>query len=489
MQSNLSIQPPRMSSGWRRWGMAALLGIGWGLSLPVPALAADGPSVESLNTGINALWVMLAAVLVLLMQAGFILLESGSARMKNAGHIAGKTVFTVGLCSLVYWAVGYGLIFGGSGNGLIGWGDFFFNPQGAGGLPPFVFFTFQFAFAAVALSIAWGGFAERAKLSVYVWFTILFTAVIYPVVAHWIWGGGWLAGHGKQDFAGSTVVHLTGAMAALAATLLLKPRLGRFGGRRAPEEIKGHNQVYTTLGVLILWIGWFGFNAGSTLAIDDGFFGYVAMNTQLGAGAGAIAALAISWIVNGKADIPTILNGTLAGLVAITASCAFVEPWAAVLIGLAAGVLVFYSAKLFDKLRIDDPVYALSVHGMAGIWGTLSNGIFATTELAAKVGVGTGGLLDTGSLRQLGVQAYGIAAAGAFAFLASYVLLYGIKQISGLRVREDEEVMGLDLSEHGEYGYPEQMGQLDAAHHNRPASPPLPPPIGHSPAKPAVLRR
>ncbi|MDU5145327.1 MAG: ammonium transporter [Paenibacillus dendritiformis] len=489
MQSNLSIQPPRMSSGWRRWGMAALLGIGWGLSLPVPALAADGPSVESLNTGINALWVMLAAVLVLLMQAGFILLESGSARMKNAGHIAGKTVFTVGLCSLVYWAVGYGLIFGGSGNGLIGWGDFFFNPQGAGGLPPFVFFTFQFAFAAVALSIAWGGFAERAKLSVYVWFTILFTAVIYPVVAHWIWGGGWLAEHGKQDFAGSTVVHLTGAMAALAATLLLKPRLGRFGGKRAPEEIKGHNQVYTTLGVLILWIGWFGFNAGSTLAIDDGFFGYVAMNTQLGAGAGAIAALAISWIVNGKADIPTILNGTLAGLVAITASCAFVEPWAAVLIGLAAGVLVFYSAKLFDKLRIDDPVYALSVHGMAGIWGTLSNGIFATTELAAKVGVGTGGLLDTGSLRQLGVQAYGIAAAGAFAFLASYVLLYGIKQISGLRVREDEEVMGLDLSEHGEYGYPEQMGQLDAAHHNRPASPPLPPPIGHSPAKPAVLRR
>lgn len=489
MQSNLSIQPPRMSSGWRRWGMAALLWIGWGLSLPVPALAADGPSVESLNTGINALWVMLAAVLVLLMQAGFILLESGSARMKNAGHIAGKTVFTVGLCSLVYWAVGYGLIFGGSGNGLIGWGDFFFNPQGAGGLPPFVFFTFQFAFAAVALSIAWGGFAERAKLSVYVWFTILFTAVIYPVVAHWIWGGGWLAEHGKQDFAGSTVVHLTGAMAALAATLLLKPRLGRFGGKRAPEEIKGHNQVYTTLGVLILWIGWFGFNAGSTLAIDDGFFGYVAMNTQLGAGAGAIAALAISWIVNGKADIPTILNGTLAGLVAITASCAFVEPWAAVLIGLAAGVLVFYSAKLFDKLRIDDPVYALSVHGMAGIWGTLSNGIFATTELAAKVGVGTGGLLDTGSLRQLGVQAYGIAAAGAFAFLASYVLLYGIKQISGLRVREDEEVMGLDLSEHGEYGYPEQMGQLDAAHHNRPASPPLPPPIGHSPAKPAVLRR
>ncbi|WP_242069365.1 ammonium transporter [Paenibacillus dendritiformis] len=437
----------------------------------------------------NALWVMLSAVLVLFMQAGFILLESGSTRMKNAGHIAGKTVFTVGLCSLVYWAVGYGLIFGGSGNGFVGWGDFFFNPRSADGLPPFVFFTFQFAFAAVALSIAWGGFAERAKLSVYVLFTILFTAVIYPVVAHWIWGGGWLAEHGKQDFAGSTVVHLTGAMAALAATLLLKPRLGRFGGKGAPEEMKGHNQVYTTLGVLILWIGWFGFNAGSTLAVDDGFFGYIAMNTQLGAGAGAGAALAISWIVNGKADIPTLLNGTLAGLVAITASCAFVEPWAAVLIGLVAGVLVFYSARLFDKLRIDDPIYALSVHGIAGIWGTLSNGIFATTELAAKAGVGTGGLLDTGSLHQLGVQAYGIAAAGAFAFLASYVLLYGIKQISGLRVREEEEVIGLDLSEHGEYGYPEQMGRLDGARHNRPASSPVPQPIGHSPAKPVVLRK
>lgn len=484
-----SIQSRRNTIRWGRWTMAALFGIGWGLTIPVPASAADGPSAEMLNTGMNALWVMLSAVLVLFMQAGFILLESGSTRMKNAGHIAGKTVFTIGLCSLVYWAVGYGLIFGSGGNGFIGWGDFFFNPQSADGLPPFVFFTFQFAFAAVALSIAWGGFAERAKLSVYVVFTVLFTAVIYPVVAHWIWGGGWLAEHGKQDFAGSTVVHLTGAMAALAATLLLKPRLGRFAGQGASGEMKGHNQVYTTLGVLILWIGWFGFNAGSTLAVDDGFFGYVAMNTQLGAGAGAIAALAISWIVNGKADIPTILNGTLAGLVAITASCAFVEPWAAVLIGLVAGVLVFYSAKLFDKLRIDDPIYALSVHGMAGIWGTLSNGIFATTELAAKVGVGTGGLLDTGSFHQLGVQAYGIAAAGAFAFLASYVLLYAIKQFSGLRVREEQEVIGLDLSEHGEYGYPEQMGQLDDSQHHRPASSPVPQPIGHSPAKPVVLRR
>ncbi|MCE5172029.1 ammonium transporter [Paenibacillus profundus] len=442
-----------------RWAVAALLGCGWFGLVPSFALAAGEASVQTLETGLNALWVMLSAILVLFMQAGFILLESGSTRMKNAGHVAGKTVFTVGLCSLVYWAAGYGLIFGSEGNAFVGWGDFFFNPQAAAGMPPFVFFTFQFAFAAVSLSIAWGGFAERAKLSVYVLFTVLFTAIIYPVVAHWIWGGGWLAEHGKQDFAGSTVVHLTGAMAALAATLLLKPRIGKYNKDGAPNKIKGHNQVYTTLGVLILWIGWFGFNAGSTLAVGDGFFGYVAMNTQLGAGAGALATLAISWIMNGKADIPTILNGTLAGLVAITASCAFVDPWAAIVIGLIAGMLVFYSAKLFEKLRIDDPIYALSVHGMAGIWGTLSNGIFATTELAEKVGVGRGGLIDTGSLKQLWVQVYGIAAAGAFAFFVSYILLFVIKGLIGLRVHEEQEIIGLDLSEHGEYGYPEQMKQ------------------------------
>lgn len=414
-----------------------------------------------MELGLNAVWVMLAAILVIFMQGGFIMLEAGSTRMKNAGHVAGKTIFTVGLCSLVFWAVGYALIFGGQGNAFIGWGDYFgFNAATAEGdsLPPTILFVFQLAFAAIALTIAWGGFAERAKLSAYVIFSILFTAVVYPVIAHWIWGGGWLAEHGKQDFAGSTVVHLTGAMAALAATILLKPRIGKFNKEGSANEIHGHNQVFTTLGVLILWVGWFGFNAGSTLAVGDGFFGFVAMNTQLAAAAGAVAALFISWAFMGKADVPTMLNGALAGLVAITASCAFVDPWAAVVIGLIAGVLVFAAAKFFERLRIDDPIYALSVHGAAGIWGTLSTGFFATPVLAEEVvGIGKAGLFYGGGLEQLGVQAMGVVVSGAFAFVVSFIILAIMKAVIGLRVTEEQEIIGLDLSEHGSYGYPEQM--------------------------------
>ena len=421
-----------------------------------------------MELGLNAVWVMLGAILVLLMQGGFILLEAGSIRMKNAGHVAGKTIFTVSLCSLIFWAVGYALIFGSQGNALIGWGDyFFFDLMSAGegdSLPPTVRFLFQLAFAAISLSIAWGGFAERAKFSAYVMFTILFSVLIYPVIAHWIWGEGWLADHGKQDFAGSTVVHLTGAMAALAATILLKPRIGKYNKDGSSNDIQGHNQVYTTLGVLILWIGWFGFNAGSTLAVGDGFFGFVALNTQLAAAAGAVAALFASWMFMGKPDIPTTLNGTLAGLVAITASCAFVEPWAAVVIGLIAGVLVYASMKFFDKMKIDDPIYALSVHGTAGVWGTVSTGFFATPELAEEVvGIGKAGLFYGGGFGQLGVQIMGVVACGAFAFIVSYFVLAVMKATIGIRVTEEQEIIGLDMSEHGSYGYPEQMKKIQEA--------------------------
>jgi Amt family ammonium transporter len=427
-----------------------------------PAMAfAEDPSAGTLNMGLNALWVMLAAILVLLMQGGFILLETGSTRMKNAGHVAGKTIFTVGLCSLIYWAVGYGIAFGSGGNAFAGWGSLFFDPAKASvdnGLPTTIFFMFQLAFAAVSLSIAWGGFAERAKLSVYLIFTILFTALIYPVISHWIWNSnGFLFKVGAQDFAGSTVVHLTGALAAFAGTVLLKPRIGKFNKDGSANEILGHNQVFTALSVLILWVGWFGFNAGSTVAVGDGFFGYVAFNTQLGAAGGAVAALLISWAVLGKADIGTTLNGALAGLVAITASCAFVDPWAAVVIGLVAGVLVFFSARFFEKIKVDDPIYAMSVHGAAGIWGTLSNGIFATKELAGKVGVGQGGLIDTGSWHQLWVQLESVVVCAAYVLVVSFVLLGIMKFVMGLRVTEEQEIAGLDLSEHGNYGYPEQL--------------------------------
>jgi len=402
----------------------------------------------------NSLWVMVSAVLVILMLGGFILLEAGSTRMKNAGHIAGKTIFTFGIASLVFWAVGYGLIFG-EGNAFFGLTDFFYSGyeiEGLGLSAP-VFFLFQLAFAGISLTIAFGGFAERAKLTAYILFAVLFSVLVYPVIAHWIWGGGWLAEHGKQDFAGSTVVHLTGAMGAFAATILLKPRIGKYNKDGSPNNIAGHNQVFTALGVLVLWIGWFGFNAGSTLSADAAFFGFVAMNTNLAAGAGAVAALIVAWAVTGKADVPTMLNGALAGLVAITASCAFVDTWGAVVIGLVAGFIVFYSMRFFEKRKVDDPIFALSVHGVAGVWGTLSTGLFATPELAT---VGQPGLFYGGGFGQLGVQALGVGASGAYAFVVSFILLVIIKKVlNGLRVTEEEEIIGLDLSEHGSYGYPE----------------------------------
>ena len=405
----------------------------------------------------NSLWTMVAAILVIFMIGGFILLEAGSTRMKNAGHVAGKTIFTFGLAALVFWAVGYGFIFGDNANFFVGMSDFFFAGKEVAGtaLSTNVFFVFQLAFAGIAITIALGGFAERAKLSAYVIFTILFGIIVYPVIAHWVWGGGWLAEHGKQDFAGSTVVHLTGAAAALAATMILKPRIGKFNKDGSSNNIAGHNQVYTALGVLILWVGWFGFNAGSTVSVDGAFFGYVALNTALAAGAGAVAATLISWVALGKSDIPTILNGALAGLVAITASCAFVDVWASVVIGFIAGVIVFYSARFFEKRRIDDPIYALSVHGTAGVWGTLSTGFFATKELATT---GKPGLLYGGGFDQLGVQLMGVVSCGLFAFVVSYAILFIMKKVmGGIRVTEEEEIMGLDLSEHGSYGYPEQM--------------------------------
>jgi len=427
-------------------------------ALWAPALAmAQDLTAETVAGSVDAAWVLVAAILVLLMQAGFVFLETGTTRMKNAGHIAMKTVFAVGMISLVFWFAGYGLIFGSEGP-FIGWGEFFFNPAPTEeGLANSIFFTFQLAFAAVSLSIAWGGFAERAKMSVYLVFSILFGLFVYPVIAHWIWGSGWLADHGKQDFAGSTVVHLTGAMAALAGTLLLKPRIGKYNKDGTPNQIHGHNQVFTTLGVFFLWIGWFGFNAGSTTSAGEGFFGYVAFNTQLAFAAGAVAGLLVSWLAKGKADILAVLNGALGGLVGITASCAFVEPWAAIVIGAVSGLLVYYSMIFFDKIRVDDPVGVLSVHGVAGVWGTLSNGLFAVPSLAEYVGVGQGGLFYTGDFTQLWVQTYGVVVSGVYAFVASLILLGIMKALMGLRVTEEEEIAGLDLSQHGIYGYPEQM--------------------------------
>ncbi|NUU63990.1 ammonium transporter [Paenibacillus agri] len=432
---------------------------------PVSAFAADGPTSPQLQIGLDTAFTFLAFILVFFMQAGFALLEAGSVRMKNAGHVAGKTVLTLAIASLCFWAVGFGLGFG-NGNGFFGTTGFLyggdstaasFDSLAGSDVTLNIKFLFQMAFAAVSLAIVSGGMAERAKLSVYIIFGIIFSVVIYPVVAHWVWGGGWLSSLGMQDYAGSTVVHLTGATAALVATILLKPRLGKFNKEGKPVIIPGHNQVFTVLGVIILWFGWFGFNPGSALSPMGGFFGHVAVTTNIAAAAGGLAALIASWLYFGKSDIPAMLNGVLAALVAITGACAFVEPWAAILIGFVAGAFTFMTAQWLERAGLDDPIYAFSVHGLAGVWGAVSTGLFATPELAETVGVGQAGLFYGGGFHQLGVQILGVVGTFVFVAVLSFIILYVMKLVNGIRVTEEEELMGLDISEHGTYGYPEQM--------------------------------
>src|SRR3954449_1448279 len=338
----------------------------------------------------NTIWVVVAAVLVMFMQAGFAFLEAGLTRMKNAAHIAGKNVLIFGVCSLVYWAVGFGIAFG-DGNRWIGTSGFAPSVDSllSVGTAPYSFFTtipgaagyfFEVVFAGVSLAIVWGAMAERAKLWVYFVFGAAFT-VIYSITSHWVWGGGWLFGLGMQDFAGSTVVHYQGALAALAGAILLGPRIGKFGHDGRANPIPGHNMPYAVLGTLILWFGWFGFNAGSTLGAAPGrrvgFFGYVALTTNLAAAAGGLGGFCVACLVLPKPDVSMMLNGVLAALVAITAASGFVAPWSAVLIGAVAGSIAVVGVLWVERIGIDDPIGAVAVHGMAGVWGTMACGLFA----------------------------------------------------------------------------------------------------------------
>jgi len=417
----------------------------------------------------NTIWVVFAAVLVMFMQAGFAFLEAGLTRMKNAAHIAGKNVLIFGVASLVYWLVGFGLAFG-NGNGFVGTHGFAPSVGAllAVGKAPYAAFTsipgaagwlFEVVFAGVSLAIVWGAMAERAKLWVYFAFGAIFT-VVYSLVSHWVWApGGWLQRFGMQDFAGSTVVHYQGALAALAGALLLGPRIGKFGHDGRANAIPGHNMPYAVLGTLILWFGWFGFNPGSTLGVVSGgkvgFFGYVALTTNLAAAAGGVGGICVAWLVLRKPDVSMMLNGVLAALVAVTAACGFVAPWAAVLIGFVASGIAVVAVPLVERLGIDDPIGAVAVHGLAGVWGTLATGLFALPALVATVGVGRGGLLYTGSPYQLGVQALGLAAVAAFTFSASYGSLWTLNRLWGIRVEQHVETAGLDVAEHGMWGYPE----------------------------------
>ena len=426
-------------------------------------------TTKELMIATSTVWVVVAAVFVMFMQAGFAFLEAGLTRMKNAGHIAAKNVLLFGIASIVYYVVGYGIAFGDGGNGIVGGSGFFPSVDQllAIGVAPFSWFGsltaaaalfFQAVFCGVSLAIVWGAMAERTKLWVYFAFGVVFT-LIYSVVSHWIWSpDGWLFSQGMQDFAGSTVVHYQGALAGLAGALLLGPRLGKFGADGKPNAIPGHNMAFTTLGVIILWFGWFGFNPGSTLSVDFGgvgFFAYVALNTNLAAAAGVIGAVVTSWAVVKKPDLSMMLNGAIAALVAITAACAFVAPWAALVIGFGAGAIVVLGSQLVERARIDDPVGALAAHGMAGVWGTLSLGFLTVPSLAERLGTGRGGLLYTGSAAQLGTQALGLLAVGVFTFGASFFALWAMKQTFGIRTDAEAETAGLDVSEHGMWGYPE----------------------------------
>jgi Amt family ammonium transporter len=434
-----------------------------------------------LGIAISTVWVVVAAVLVMFMQAGFAFLEAGLTRMKNVGHIAAKNVLIFAIASIVYYLVGFGLAFGDANGDVNGGGSGFQWSDivgGTGFLPtidellavgaePFSWFAaipgaagyfFEVVFCGVSLAIVWGAMAERTKLWVYFAFGAIFT-LIYAFVSHWIWSpDGWLWAKGMQDFAGSTVVHYQGALAGLAGAILLGPRIGKFGSDKKTNAIPGHNMAFTTLGVIILWFGWFGFNPGSTLSVDFGgvgFFAYVALNTNLAAAAGVLGAIVTSWVVIKKPDLSMMLNGAIAALVAITAACAFVAPWAAIVIGFVAGMIVVFGVLLVERIGIDDPVGAIAAHGMAGVWGTLSLGFLTVPELSTKLATGTGGLFYGGGLHQLGTQAMGLAAVGAFTFTASFLVLGAMKMIWGIRVDDEAETLGLDVSEHGMWGYPE----------------------------------
>ena len=441
------------------------------LVIPGAALA---DTLEAANNGvlqesvaINSIWVVLAAILVIFMQAGFAFLEIGFSRGKNVGTVIAKVLTNLSIAALMYWSIGFAFAFG---NGeIIGTDGFFLrdygDPQEAFAVMGLSDATveakwlFQFAFCAVSLAIVWGTTLERIKFGVYIIYAVVFAGFIYPIASHWVFGGGWLQSNiGMQDFAGSTAVHLIGATGARAVLLQLGARKGKYGSDGRPRAIPGHNMPLFGLGVFILLIGWFGFNAGSTLGALDGRFTEVAMVTMLAAGAGVLTSIVTAAYKTKSIDIGMAGNGMIGALVAITAPSGYVEAWTAPIIGGIAGIIVPLSIYAIDK-KLDDPVGALSAHGVAGIWGTLACGLFTHPRLAQYNGFGDpeGGLFYSGSFAQLGYQALGIVVVFAFVFVLSYGTFWAIRKTYGLRVSEDEEEAGLDIVEHGMYGYPEQF--------------------------------
>jgi Amt family ammonium transporter len=400
---------------------------------------------------LNTMWILLAAFMVFFMQAGFGMLEAGLVRTKNAANIIMKNLLDFCFAALGYFIFGYAIMYGGSGMfvGTEGW--FLIGAVSAvEDVPLEAVWMFQAVFAGTAATIVAGAVAERMRFVAYLGYAFLISAFIYPVVGHWVWGGGWLANLDFYDFAGSTVVHGVGGVSALVGAWLLGPRFGRFGPDGSPHVIAGHNMPLVGMGVFILWFGWFGFNAGSTLGFDEPeVVARVAINTMLAPSAGAIAAMFTAWAWWGKPDLTLSLNGALAGLVGITAPCAVVSPSASLFIGMLAGILVVFGIDWMNRIRVDDPVGAVPVHGLCGIWGTLAVGLFGQATLGAP----NDGLLYGGGFGQLGIQCLGVIACFAFAGLAMYVVFKFIDVTVGLRVSHETELRGLDLDEHGMESY------------------------------------
>ncbi|MCB0777040.1 MAG: ammonium transporter [Chitinophagaceae bacterium] len=424
---------------------------------------ADEP-VEALPQGVgDIIWLVLAAVLVFFMQAGFAMVETGLTRAKNAVNIMMKNLLDFSFGALLFWAVGYAIMYSGGDNNIFGFDSSFAflksinAPINIGGYSTSAGWLFQVVFAATAATIVSGAMAERTKLKSYIIYSVLLTSVIYPISGHWIWDGGWLSDMGFRDFAGSTVVHSVGGWAALAGAIMVGPRLGKYGKDGSVNAIPGHNLPLAALGVFILWFGWYGFNAGSTLLAIGGV-AHVAVTTTLAAAGGAVAAMLVSWFVFKKPDLSMALNGALAGLVGITAPCASVSTSSAVIIGLVAGLLVFYSCLFFERtLKIDDPVGAISVHGICGAWGTIAVGLFGQRSIDIQYWDADtaikDGLFYGGGFGQLGTQLIGVAVVFVYVFAVMLILFFLIKKIFGLRVSDAEQLEGLDLGEHGNTAY------------------------------------
>jgi Amt family ammonium transporter len=457
---------------WRKIGLVLSSALGLWIAFGGTAFAQEELTTAELAVALDTLWLLVAAFLVFFMQAGFAMLTAGLTRSKNTTNILMKNLMDFVMCSIAFWAIGWGLAYGASAGGFIGTDQFFLgDAREEGSIPILASWLFQVVFAGTAATIVAGAMTERTKFTAYLAYSFLISLFIYPVVVHWVWSGaGWLNTYsgntidswGFTDFAGSTVVHSVGGWAALMGAIILGPRLGKYGSDGKPRPIRGHNVSLVFLGVFILWLGWFGFNPGSQLAIasqdNANAVALIAVTTNLAAAAGAIGALITSWMRYGKPDMGQTLNGVLAGLVAITAGCAYVTPLSAIIIGLIAGPLVVFGAEWLDALKIDDPVGAIPVHLVCGIWGTLAVGLFASIP----GNTGTTGLFFGGGTTLLVSQLVGVLVVGLWTAITAGTVFFLLKVTIGLRVSAAEEEAGLDIGEHGSVAYPDLLPMPEA---------------------------